>query len=129
MPTVKLGESQKDYVARCIPFVLKEGTAKDQAQAAAMCYGLFKEHHDKEKHLSLKSAFARSLMELSREAKVVACSNCKSTNVRREPGGEGAGPLDRCMNCGHWFPQKPGTITAAQKAASTPDDPMEMEGE
>jgi hypothetical protein len=46
MPTPKDGESEKDFIARCIPIVLKEGTAKDQKQAAAICFSMYK----KEKH-------------------------------------------------------------------------------
>ncbi len=45
MPTPREGESQKDYVSRCIPIVLKEGTAKDENQAAAICYSMYKEKH------------------------------------------------------------------------------------
>jgi hypothetical protein len=47
MPDVKKGESQKDYVARCIPTVLKEGTAKDQKQAAAICFSKYSQHQKK----------------------------------------------------------------------------------
>jgi hypothetical protein len=43
MPKPKPGESEKDYVSRCIPVVLKDGTAKDNEQAAAVCYSMFKE--------------------------------------------------------------------------------------
>ena len=44
MPTPNKGESQKDYVSRCIPTVMKEGTAKDQKQAAAVCFSMYKQH-------------------------------------------------------------------------------------
>lgn len=47
MPSVKDGESQKSFVSRCIPTVLKEGTAKNQKQAAAICFSMFKEHKKK----------------------------------------------------------------------------------
>ena len=36
MPTPKKGEPEKDFVSRCIPVVIKEGTAKDGSQAAAI---------------------------------------------------------------------------------------------
>ena len=42
MPKPKAGESEKDFVARCIPIVLEDGTAEDQEQAAAVCYSMFK---------------------------------------------------------------------------------------
>ena len=45
MPIPKKGESEKDYVDRCIPIVMQEGTAKDGAQAAAICHSMYKEKH------------------------------------------------------------------------------------
>lgn len=42
MPKPIPGESEKNYLKRCIPVVLKEGTAKDEKQAAAICYSMFK---------------------------------------------------------------------------------------
>lgn len=44
MPTPKDGESEQDFVSRCIPMVMDEGTASDQEQASAICYAMFKEH-------------------------------------------------------------------------------------
>ena len=44
MPTPREGEEQKDFVSRCIPIVLKEGTAKDRSQAAAICFSMWREH-------------------------------------------------------------------------------------
>lgn len=43
MPNPKKGEKQKDFVSRCIPEVLKDKTASDQTQAAAICYSMYKE--------------------------------------------------------------------------------------
>lgn len=43
MPNPRKGESEKDYVNRCIPIVLDEGTAKDGAQAAAICHSMYGE--------------------------------------------------------------------------------------
>lgn len=43
MPTPGKNESQKDFVSRCIPIVLEDGTAKDQKQAAAICYSMWRE--------------------------------------------------------------------------------------
>ena len=50
MPTPKEGESQGDFVDRCIPIVVNEGNASDNKQAAAMCYSLWSQHKkDKDK--------------------------------------------------------------------------------
>ena len=46
MPTPNENESEKDFVARCIPVVLDEGTAKDDKQAVAICYSMYKQHKD-----------------------------------------------------------------------------------
>ena len=47
MPAIKKGESQKDFINRCIPYVMREGTAKDNKQAEAICYSLWKQKHGK----------------------------------------------------------------------------------
>lgn len=44
MPTPREGEQQDEFVSRCIPIVLREGTAKDKSQAAAICYGMWRKH-------------------------------------------------------------------------------------
>lgn len=44
MPRPKAGEPREDYVGRCIPVVMAEGTAKDEAQAAAVCYSMYDQH-------------------------------------------------------------------------------------
>lgn len=49
MPTPGKNESQKDFVSRCIPIVMDEGTAKDNKQAAAICYSMWREHEKKKK--------------------------------------------------------------------------------
>jgi len=43
MPKPRDGESEKDFVSRCIPMVMDEGTAKDNKQASAICYSMYKE--------------------------------------------------------------------------------------
>lgn len=42
MPDVKPGESEKDFIHRCIPVVLADGTAKNGNQAVAVCYAFWK---------------------------------------------------------------------------------------
>jgi len=44
MPKPSKGESEKDYVARAIPMLMKEGTAKDNKQAVAIAYSMYAEH-------------------------------------------------------------------------------------
>jgi hypothetical protein len=43
MPTPKTGESHDDFISRCIPIVLDEGTASNPEQAAAICNSMWEE--------------------------------------------------------------------------------------
>lgn len=42
IPTPRKGESEKDFVNRCIPYVIHEGTADDNKQAAAICHSIWR---------------------------------------------------------------------------------------
>ncbi len=53
MPTPEKGESQKDFLKRCIPIVMNEGTAENNKQAVAICASMFKQKQKK----------ARSILE------------------------------------------------------------------
>ena len=41
MPVPKKGENKKDFISRCIPIVINEGTTDDSSQAAAICYSIW----------------------------------------------------------------------------------------
>ena len=43
MPEPKEGESKSDFVSRCIPIVLDDGTAEDQDQAVAVCNSMWED--------------------------------------------------------------------------------------
>jgi len=45
MPKPKEGETKNDFISRCIPFVINEGTTDDPKQAAAICNSIWKKHH------------------------------------------------------------------------------------
>lgn len=49
MPTPRDDESQQDFVSRCIPIVLEDGTAEDQEQATAICFSMWREHEEQGK--------------------------------------------------------------------------------
>lgn len=53
MPEPEANENEQDFISRCIPIVLDEGTAQDQEQAAAICYSLWRE----KKETIVKSAW------------------------------------------------------------------------
>lgn len=46
MPTPKSDENETEFVERCVPMVLDEGTAKDGEQAAAICHSMYRKHKD-----------------------------------------------------------------------------------
>ena len=41
MPHPESGEEKKDFMKRCIPYVIHEGTAAHSKQAAAICYSIW----------------------------------------------------------------------------------------
>lgn len=49
MPTPRKNESEKDFVKRCIPIVIRDGTANDGAQGNAVCHSLFSQHQKKQR--------------------------------------------------------------------------------
>ena len=49
MPTPGKNETQKAFISRCIPIVLDEGTAKNNKQAAAICFSIWRKKHGGEK--------------------------------------------------------------------------------
>lgn len=46
MPYPEKGETKEAYISRCIPYVIKEGTAKDEKQAAAICYSFWEKKNE-----------------------------------------------------------------------------------
>lgn len=47
MPTPKADETEDEFIDRCIPIVIGDGTAKDGEQAAAICHSMFRDAEDK----------------------------------------------------------------------------------
>lgn len=45
MPLVNPGESEKEYVSRCVPIVMKESN-KTAEQAAGQCGGMYRQHRN-----------------------------------------------------------------------------------
>lgn len=41
MPEPQSGESEQDFINRCVPIVLEDGTAEDREQAVAVCYSMW----------------------------------------------------------------------------------------
>jgi len=49
LPTPKQGESRDDFTSRCVPMILKEGIAKNNKQAVAICSSMFDRKKKKER--------------------------------------------------------------------------------
>jgi hypothetical protein len=43
MPTPGKNETEKEFIGRCIPFMLKEKPGMEQDQAVAICYSIWRE--------------------------------------------------------------------------------------
>ena len=54
MPKPKDDETEKDFVARCVPVVIEEGTAEDGKQAAAICHSMWREAQGDEEGKSME---------------------------------------------------------------------------
>jgi hypothetical protein len=46
MPRPRQNETKSEFLTRCVPFVLEEGTAKNQEQAVAICHSLWEQSKD-----------------------------------------------------------------------------------
>jgi hypothetical protein len=57
MPTPKPDETRKDFVSRCIPVVIEDGTAKDNDQAVAVCNSLYSDSKKSLSGFSTKEIF------------------------------------------------------------------------
>ena len=71
------GESEEDYVSRCIPVLIGEGYEEDQA--AAICYDSFKEEFDQEKAWAMVIEMAEELGETVDYEKAVYIDTTKSS--------------------------------------------------
>lgn len=65
MPTPKKGESESDFVDRCVPIVMKEDDTKDTDHAVAKCHGIYRQSKKKNesegKTEKLRAEVARGL--------------------------------------------------------------------
>ncbi len=47
MPNPRKGETREKFVSRCVPVVIREGTAKDGKQGAAICNSMWRRRNKK----------------------------------------------------------------------------------
>jgi len=55
MPEPQDGETQEEFIQRCIPVVLEDGTAEDNKQAVAVCYSMWEQAKKSVKGISVKA--------------------------------------------------------------------------
>lgn len=67
MPKPEKDETENEFVQRCIPIVIKEGTAENPDQAAAICHSMWREHK-KEKSSEAKEMKGMSWFEIKNKA-------------------------------------------------------------
>ncbi len=49
MPVPRKNEKKEDFINRCIPYVIHEGTTKDPKQATAICNSIWRKSKKKKK--------------------------------------------------------------------------------
>lgn len=69
MPTPKPNESKDDFLSRCIPQVLDEGTAENGEQATAICSNMYNDSKKSKK--SLEDKLFRKFQKISYEQQIV----------------------------------------------------------
>ena len=57
MPHPEEGESKSNFIKRCIPYILDEGTASHQKQAVAICYSIWNRESKESKQSKQSKAF------------------------------------------------------------------------
>jgi hypothetical protein len=82
MPDPREGESEKDFVKRCIPIVIAEGTAEDGSQAEAICHSMYQQKKGKSKMNKITDA-------------VIPRSGNESTTVGNYEELETTGPMPK----------------------------------
>jgi cation transport regulator ChaB len=81
MPEIKPGESEDDYVARCIPYVIKNEGATPE-QAAGKCHGMYRSH---QKQNYFEPPEAGDLSEHGKKILAAVYNSCRSDWVKDHP--------------------------------------------
>jgi len=68
MPTPRSGEKKDKFIDRCIPQVIRDGTAQDGSQAAAICHSIWR-RRKKAKKKELKDEIDVKLNKIRKELK------------------------------------------------------------
>lgn len=96
MPVPGKGEKKDDFVERCIPIVIADGTAKDGSQASAICHSIWEQ---------AKEEGAAVYVNLeTRETRCHKHSELRLAGTEKEPKITGyAAVFDTWADIGGWF--------------------------
>ena len=95
MPEPKEGESQKEFVSKCIPIVLEDGTAKDQNQAVAVCNSMWeKAQEGKAANFQCECLKCGHTMASQGHCADIKCPECGGEMRRAERPGPGKAVAD-----------------------------------
>ena len=76
MPVPGKNEKHDDFIKRCIPYVINEGTAKDGSQGKAICESIWKKHKSKKKNNEYEE-FSFTVQMFTKEQKIeLDCKDC-----------------------------------------------------
>jgi len=84
MPAIKEGETEDEYVKRCIPERIKEGDTSEQA--TAVCHGMYKQHQKKgTQYSSFEPPASGDLLEAGKKILSKVYSECRQKWVDEHP--------------------------------------------
>lgn len=91
MPSPRKGETQSDFVSRCIPMVLVDKTADDPTQAAAICASMYDRAKKKKRYNILHHCKRRESGDILSADKVVSSFISTIPEPARDLMGMGEG--------------------------------------
>lgn len=90
MPTPREDEERSDFVSRCIPIVLEDGTAEDQDQAVAICNSMWRQtQEEKAVMFNCECLDCGHVIETDQHCADVTCPECAGQMRRLERPGPG----------------------------------------
>lgn len=82
MPEPRSGEKVREFMPRCVEYLMKEGTAKDNKQATAICYSLFRKHAKKGKKIA--ASFGEEIVIVPGQQGEWKCSDAETATYRKQ---------------------------------------------
>lgn len=74
MPKPEIGETEKDYLKRCIPELIKEGRARNQS--IAICYSMYRKSGTESKSPKPSKKLSKNSPNKNKFKKQVYCYLC-----------------------------------------------------